>query len=207
MKTTTKFAPLSNGFLFPNRFEIKGVSKFVKVLKSNLIYGMCGGMVFSALDYYFDHRNVPEYNEVNELPVCYTKYLWRRQTESTSFSILLKIIHFGSLSKRKSVLKTIENELPNIIARLNGGLPAPLVIIRSSLFQNPTHNHQVLVTGYEDNPSQLELLLYDPNHPGIDPRLVISHGLEVSITQSTGEPVRGFFLNHYKYQRSPDQKI
>ena len=206
MKINTKFTPLTHGYLFPNRFEFKGFTKFVKVIKSNFIYGMCGGMVFSALDYYFDQKNIPFYGAVNDLSLSYTKYLWKRQSESTSFSILFKIIYFGSLLKRKAIQKTIQNELPQIIARLNIALPAPIIIVRSSIFQNPTHNHQVLVTGFEDNPSQLELILYDPNHPGIEPRLVVSHDHVISITQSTGEPVRGFFLNHYSYKKVPDQK-
>jgi hypothetical protein len=204
MKTITKFTPLYRGYLFPNRFEYKGLSRVMKFLKSNFIYGMCGGMVFSALDYYFDEKNIPKYDVVKNLPLNYTKYLWKRQTESTSFYILLKILYFGTLSKKKVVQKTIQNKLPDIINRLNLGLPAPIVIVRSSFFQNPTHNHQVLVTGYEDNPSKLELILYDPNHPRLEPRLVISNDHGFSITQSTGEPVRGFFLNHYTYKESPD---
>jgi hypothetical protein len=198
----TNFNPLSHGYSFPNRFEFKGLSRIVKMIKSNFIYGMCGGMVFSALDYYFDQNNLPNHETVEELPLSYTKYLWKRQTQSVSISVLLKIIQFATLSVTKSMQKSIEVELPKIVERLQDGLPAPIVIIRSSLFQNPTHNHQVLVTGYEDIGSTLDLEVYDPNHPKVNPFLSIQQYPEFVITQSTGEPVRGLFLNKYSYQFS-----
>ncbi len=198
----TNFNPPSHGYTFPNRFEFKGLSRIVKIIKSNFIYGMCGGMVFSAMDYYFDQNKLPNYKAVEELPLSYTKYLWKRQTQSVSISVLMKIIKFASLSVSKSMQKTFQDELPKIIERLDDGLPAPIVIIRSSFFQNPTHNHQVLATGYEDNGLSLDLELYDPNHPNICPLLMFHHKQEYFITQSTGEPVRGLFLNKYLYQFS-----
>lgn len=201
----TKFNPPSHGYSFPNRFEFKGLSKILKLIKSNFIYGMCGGMVFTALDYYFDQNKLPGYMAIDELPLSYTKYLRKRQTQSVSISVLMKIIKFATLSVSKSRKKSIQDELPKIIERLNDGLPTPIVIIRSSFFQNPTHNHQVLVTGYEDNGSTLDLELYDPNHPKIVPRLTICQNSEYSITQSTGEPVRGFFINVYSYQFSLEE--
>ncbi len=196
----TNFNPLAHGYSFPNRFEFKGLSRIVKMIKSNFIYGMCGGMVFTALDHYFDQRKLPGFKTVDELPLSYTKYLWKRQTQSVSILILLKIIKYASLSVSTSLQYTIQKELPKIIDKLIDGLPAPIVIIRSGLFQNPTHNHQVLVTGYEVNGSTIELEIYDPNHPNLYPRLTIRQFPEYLITQSTGEPVRGFFLNKYSYQ-------
>ena len=198
----TNFNPLSHGYSFPNRFEFTGLSKIIKMIKSNFIYGMCGGMVFSALDYYFDQIKLQGYRAVDELPLSYTKYLWKRQTQSVSISVIIKIIKFASLSTSKSMQKTIQEELPKIMERLHDGLPTPIVIIRSSLFQNPTHNHQVLITGYEDNGSTLALEVYDPNHPKVNPVLSIHQYPEYLITQSTGEPVRGLFLNKYSYQLS-----
>jgi hypothetical protein len=198
----TNFNPLSHGYYFPNRFEFKGLSRIVKMIKSNFIYGMCGGMVFTAMDYYFDQEKLPGFKAVDELPLSYTKYLWKRQTQSVSISVLLKIIQFATLPVSKSMQKSTLEELPKIIERLNDGLPAPIVIIRSSFFQNPTHNHQVLITGYEDNGSTLDLEIYDPNHPNLYPRLTIHRKPEYLITQSTGEPIRGLFLNKYLYQFS-----
>jgi hypothetical protein len=198
----TNFDPKSHGYSFINRFEFKGFSKFLKTVSNKFIYGMCGGMVFSALDFYFDQKKIPDYPKVDQIPEIYAKYLWKRQAESTSFSVLLKIVLLAGLTTKKSIQKSITYELPIIIDRLNDKLPAPLVIIRSSLLQNPTHNHQVLVTGYEDHEDHMKLLMYDPNHPKSEPYLIIQKNEELLIQQSTGEPVRGFFVNSYSYRFS-----
>lgn len=198
----TKFDPLTHGYFFPNRFELRGFEKIKKFLDRHIIYGMCGGMVFSALDFYFDQINIPDYGKVKELPLNYTKYLWKRQSDSVSISTFFKILWFTSLSKSSSINRTLEVELPLILDRLEDNLPAPIVIIRSSLFQNPTHNHQVLVNECEINNDALELSLYDPNHPKDIPILTISTGTNPKIEQSSGEPIRGFFLNKYTYKNS-----
>ena len=198
----TNFDPLTQGYSFANRFEFKGFKKLKKYLNRHIIFGMCGGMVFTALDFYFDHVNIPEYRKVSEIPVNYTKYLWKRQSDSVSIATFFKIIWFASLSEKGSILRSIDIELPRILDRLEDGLPAPIVIIRSSLFQNPTHNHQVLVNATKRNGDFLELSLYDPNHPKDIPFLSIHLVDNTTIEQSSGEPIRGFFLNNYIYQNS-----
>ncbi|MDO9085856.1 MAG: hypothetical protein Q7U53_06585 [Anaerolineaceae bacterium] len=198
----TNFDPKFHGYSFINRFEFKGFSKIFKTLSNKLIYGMCGGMVFSALDFYFDQKIIPDYSKVDQIPENYAKYLWKRQSESTSISVLIKIIKFASLSKKSSINMSIKDELPQIIDRLIDKLPVPIVIIRSSLFQNPTHNHQVLVTGIEEHENCMKLKLYDPNHPKSEPFLIIQQYPELLIQQSTGELVRGFFVNTYSYKFS-----
>jgi len=202
----TKFNPLTHGYFFPNRFEFKGFDKFKKYLHRHIIYGMCGGMVFTALDYYFDQINIPQYAKVNEIPLNYTKYLWKRQSDSVSISTFFKIIWLASLSKTNSIRRSINVELPLILERLEDGLPAPIVVIRASLFQNPTHNHQVLVNESTTNKDVLELSLYDPNHPKNNPKIIISTGENPTIEQSSGEPIRGFFVNKYKYKNSQNLK-
>lgn len=199
----TNFIPLTHGYKFPNRFEFKGLSKLTNLFKNNLIYGMCGGMVFSALDHYFDQKMVAGYKIVEDIPDNYTKYLWKRQRESVSFSVLMKIIYFTSLSINRSVKKSILVELPKIKWHLNDDLPVPLVIIRASLLQNPTHNHQILVTELLENGNRTELFIYDPNHPGKQPIIEIDR-FSHKIIQSTGELVRGFFVNKYSYKTTED---
>lgn len=201
----TNFSPLTHGYSFANRFEFKGLAKFKKIINSNLVYGMCGGMVFTALDYYFDQKVLPDYSNPNTLPDNYAKYLWKRQSESVTFSIFIKILFFSVLSKSSSFSRSINKELPIILNRIIDGLPAPIVIIRSNIFQNPTHNHQVLVVGFQYQDSNLHLSLYDPNHPCKNPVLVITQNPEIKILQTTGEPVRGFFLNKYSYKKSNNQ--
>lgn len=197
----TNFNPLTHGYNFANRFEINRLNKFSNLIKNKLIYGMCGGMVFTALDHYFDQKKIPKFTLPTELSNNYTKYLWKRQTESVSFLILMKIIYFSLLPKKVVVRISIQNELPKIVGRLSDSLPVPLVIVRSNLFQNPTHNHQVLVTQVEDYADQVKMGLYDPNHPLIVPSILIDKK-KLMISQTTGEKVRGIFVNKYNYQSS-----
>lgn len=195
----TNFNPLAHGYKFSNRFEFTGLKKFSNLIKNKLIYGMCGGMVFTALDHYFDQKNVPKFSKPTEIPINYTKYLWKRQRESVTFSIFLKIFIFALLPEKIVVRKSIQKELPKIIYRLSDNLPVPLIIVRSNLFQNPTHNHQVLVTQLEENENEVNMGLYDPNHPLIMPILCVNKK-NSHLIQSTGEHVRGFFVNKYNYQ-------
>lgn len=201
----TNFDPLTHGYKFANRFEFKGIKKLTSEFKNKLIYGMCGGMVFTALDYYFDQRKVPKFQKPDELSLNYAKYLWKRQTESMSLRALIKLIYFALIPQSISINKSIENELPMVIDLLLDNLPAPLIIIRSNFFQNPTHNHQVLVTEINNDNGVIEMILYDPNHPQISPGIIVDKEKR-ELTQTTGEFVRGFFINKYKYRNS-DQEL
>ncbi|GEM_PF-3163429 len=200
----TNFSPLTYGYKFPNRFEYSGFKKIFKIIKNNLIYGMCGGMVFTALDFYFDQKSIPKYTNPNDIPLSYTKYLWKRQRESVSFLTFIKLITYALFPLSISINKSIQQELPQILEKLSDALPAPIIIVRSSFFQNPTNNHQVLVTQSESKRDIVKLYLYDPNYPNTEQFIDINTGSERSIIQSSGEPIRGFFLNHYVYKNSED---
>jgi hypothetical protein len=200
-KMKTKFDPLAHGYKFANRFEFSGLQKLSNHLKNKLIYGMCGGMIFSALDHYFDQKDLPVYHATDELSLNYAKYLWNRQKDSLSTRNFIKILIFASLPKKNSIQKSVKNELPKIIELINDTLPAPIVIIRSNLLQNPTHNHQVLVTQVKVSNEEVELILYDPNHPSKIPAIVIDKKNQ-NLRQTTGEFVRGFFVNNYLYKSS-----
>lgn len=200
----TNFDPLTHGYKFANRFEYKGLKKITTLFKNKFIYGMCGGMIFTALDYYFDQKKVPKYDQPNELPINYAKYLWKRQTESVSINTFFKLIYFALLPKRLSIKKSIEKELPKVIDLLLDTLPVPLIIIRSNFFQNPTHNHQVLVTQIKTQNEVAVMALYDPNHPYLSPAINVNMK-NFELTQTTGEVVRGFFVNKYYYKNSEQE--
>jgi hypothetical protein len=48
---------------------------------------------------------------------------------------------------------------------------------------------------------EVELILYDPNHPSKIPAIVIDKKNQ-NLRQTTGEFVRGFFVNNYLYKSS-----
>ena len=91
---------------------------------------------------------------------------------------------------------------------LDKGDPAVLGLIRTKQgLGDPTHNHQVLATAYslDDATKEMRITLYDPNHPGETPTLHLNlagQRASFQVTQSTGEPLRGFFVVPYKRQLS-----
>jgi hypothetical protein len=98
--------------------------------------------------------------------------------------------------------------MPKVRSRLENGQPVVLGLIRVHTGQSPTDNHQVLAAGYDfdDQTNLMTIHLYDPNHPGEEPSLLFdisqpSQGIKIS--QSTGEPLRAFFVISYKAKQPP----
>jgi hypothetical protein len=95
------------------------------------------------------------------------------------------------------------SEFPKLRRRINKGNPAVLAMIRVGGIDDPTQNHQVVAHSYDfdETTKHLEINLYDPNHPGQEPRLSMNltrPSSGINLTQSSGEPLRGFFVIKYK---------
>ncbi|OJX41418.1 MAG: hypothetical protein BGO78_01420 [Chloroflexi bacterium 44-23] len=196
----TEFQPNINGYPFPNRFEKNWLNIFIRVTIGNSIYGLCGGMVFSALDYYYNKVDLPLINsEDTERYTQFVHYLWRRQLNSMPLKNYYDLLTRNFSKDNNLLIGTISRQLPKVTQSIDAGIPCPLVIIRSSKFENLTNNHQLVITGYEIDNSVTNLFCYDPNHPGETPSIMISRDINaLSIKQSTFEAIRGFFCNHYK---------
>jgi len=103
---------------------------------------------------------------------------------------------------------TAQRELPKLMARLNRGQPAVLLLLRAGGASNPTRNHQVIATGYtlDERLGTLTVNLYDPNYPSPAGNVLIAMSLPTdrrsgALAQSTGEPLRGFFVLGYTPRR------
>ncbi len=207
---STNFSPPRDGFRFINRFEfnfpVKIPLPFVgEVDLSNVVYGLCGGMCFSALDYFYSGDPVPDVSQVSEIEPKLFAYLCDRQLDSLGIPILLKVIRWMVSDDHYIGLHMTRYELPKLRRRLDKGEPVVLALIRVRGLDDPTKNHQVLTTGYEYDPDtkQMVLTLYDPNHPGKEPTLNMDlnrPGEGIQISQSTGEFLRGFFIIGYTPQ-------
>ncbi len=206
----TKFSPPNDGFRFVNRFEFKFPVKFQiplvgQVDLSEVVYGLCGGMCFSALDYFYAGEAVPGVSQVDAIDNKLFIYLADRQMDSLSIPVLLKVIRWMVSEDRYVGLRMTRYELPKLRRRLDKGEPVVLALIRVRGLGDPTKNHQVLATGYEydSNSKRMVVTLYDPNHPGKEPTITMdlerpSEGIQLS--QSTGEFLRGFFIIDYSPQ-------
>lgn len=208
----TSFSSMKDGFRFINRFEFKFPLMFKlpfagEVNLRDVVYGLCGGMCFSSLDYYYAGRPIPDVSQVNQINPKLFAYLCDRQLDSLGLPTLIKVIAWMVSEDGQIGLNMSRYELPKLRRMLDKGNPAVLALIRVKGLGDPTHNHQVLATAYDYNPTTRHMVvtLYDPNHPGEAPTLTLdfqnpSKGIQIS--QSTGEYLRGFFIINYAPQRN-----
>ena len=207
----TDFSAQHHGFGFVNHFKFSFEFKLPFAGSINLghiVYGLCGGMCFAALDYFHAGKPLPTRTSVQEVQPDLRSYLWERQLDSLSLPVILKVIewmlqddgHVGRLTARR--------EFPKLHRRLDKGNPAVLALIRGRGVQDPTQNHQVVAVGYDfdETTRHLTVYLYDPNHPGQEPTLSMnltrpSRG--IAAAQSSAEALRGFFVIAYKRQTLP----
>jgi len=105
---------------------------------------------------------------------------------------------------------SVEREWPALRATVDLGQLCPLGLMRTASGSpwQLTQNHQVLAFGYDaaDDGSAFTIRIYDPNHPGrddvelhaeVDPDDGRPLRERVRLTQTTGEPLLGFFVQPY----------
>ncbi len=201
-QASTDFRPSQHGFAFANHwpegmpiFEIP--TPLGRIPVGNARLGLCGGMVFSALDYFLDHRPVPI---VANRAIF--RYIARRQVESLTLPFGA-IRYYAWQARRELLTRTRTIEWPRIRASIDSGRPATLglVQVHSRDPRQTIRNHQVLVYGYEESATVLTLRTYDPNYPE-DDELVLSvelQGDSGSVWHSIeGPTIRGFFHTRYR---------
>jgi hypothetical protein len=203
---STKFDPLVHGFKFVNRFDFPDLFKstltfFPHKGIGDILYGLCGGMCFAAIDYFQAGKPViPEKNE-ELIPLYLFEFLWERQTDTLTWPVIERLVAWSIYSSTQMAKLMAKDEIPAVMKSIDAGSPCVLLVMRSQGFQL-TQNHQVVATAYELNPDtkDLAIQLYDPNHPGETPCLTMSlakPGQVTRLSQSTSEPLRGFFKLDY----------
>ncbi len=213
VKAQTGFKPLEHGFRFVNYFEFRFPIKYALPFTGNvdlndIVFGLCGGMCFSALDYFYTNQTPPIDEHPDKINGKLFTYLCQRQLDSLSIQVVLKILDWMLNEDRVIASRMTRYEIPKLLRMLDKGQPAVLCLIRVQGLNNPTRNHQVIATGYEVDLATGDLIisLYDPNYPGRETTLLVrqSKGVEGRILeQSSGEQNRGFFIIPYKVRRTP----
>jgi hypothetical protein len=220
--THTEFTT-AQGFRFTNAFSLT----LGGIARDALVYGLCGGMCFAALDYHYAGRPIPPLAEVPPTSSPLYRFLLRRQIDSLSQPSVLPRLALWMMARNERVAAwTVGVELPRIFSALDHGQPVVLLVLRDTPHDDedirlylrrrgpasPFINHQVVATGYgRSDDGGFIITLYDPNYPGIEPTLSVtesyipSEGLDrgrwegtTRLLQSTGEPVRGFFAQAHR---------
>lgn len=203
----TTFDRLKFGFRFRNSFDaIPPITlPFIGTFDlGTLIIGLCGGMAYAALDYYHAGVDSPSADAPDRLRPEELRYLYRRQGDSMGLMVLNRIFQWMLRSDRDLLEVTITKELPTLMARLDSGEPAVLLLLRAQGMDNPTRNHQVVAAGYDLDPLErtVTILLYDPNHPDHEPTIRLPYEFDENgmLVQSErqDDPLRAFFVMPYR---------
>jgi hypothetical protein len=204
-QTRASFRPSRHGFAFANSWPpapaISIRTPGGRVGIGNAALGLCGGMVFGALDYWQTGREPPVDQPAPGTPLY--RFIVRRLLQSWHLPAGVVRYYLGMLATDAELARrTISVQWPLVKALLDRGQPATLGVITVAS-ANPFvlgHNHQVLAYSYHQAGAEVTLLVYDPN-TGPDDAVAVrfstdspgafTHNIAVSW------PVRGFFLSRY----------
>ena len=187
--------------------------------------GLCGGMALTARDLF--EAGVPAPASPTGPPENGSprfRALVRRQVQSLDWlRVPLRYLDLQALrpdppaglalrlGREPPRVDAVLREWPQIRAEIDAGHPAVVGLIRVAGL-SPwalTHNHQVLAWAWQTEEALTTLRVYDPNHPGRDDvelRVSVTPAAEdritpwrerITLAQSTGEPLLGFFRQPY----------
>lgn len=168
----TDFDPVADGFRFINTF--KTVTGVFDVTTS----GLCGGMVYAALDYWRAGKPIPrqDYTPVNGTTL--QSYLYARNMTALEAHMDKWVeLHMNPLGIRDDeffrwgLQGTNGGRLEELREKIDAGRPVPLGL--KSLSGDPGADHVVLAYGYDmgrykgdlgEHKEDLKIFIYEPNY-------------------------------------------
>lgn len=173
-KVMTNFKPELHGYKFINEFKNIFISEI-----DFTTGGLCGGMVYSALDYFRNPKKIPTQNYMPAEGTPLQSYIYNRQVDS----IMNNLDRWGEVGLNPGGVRNDEfyrwglqmgsGRLGELIAKIDRNIPVPLGL-QSCAGAGCRGNHQVLAIGYElgryngdmkNNVEDIKIYLYDPNYP------------------------------------------
>jgi hypothetical protein len=191
------FRPSTQGFGFINRFA--GLQK-----RERLVYGLCGGMCFAALDLLNAGRSLPADIDPPARSTRLYRYLVRRQLASFGRwgHYIPRYVLWMFLPDAEVQRRTLK-AYQGIEARLAAGEKIVLGLLYNSIRQTLAvwENHQVLAYyGETVGEDRTVIPIYDPNRPGDDSGYLLCQ--RVAVSEKDGHEVYGLKCEqqsvHYK---------
>jgi hypothetical protein len=213
-RVVTDFLPSRDGFKFANHWPdtpyslppLRGSALDLKY--GNAANGLCGGMVFAALDYFNAGQQIPQdmvapFGEQVPLFVYLVDRLFDTFT-TRDVLMMLSLMNpaypdtdenplsvLGLADGRAAVMA--HQEWPAIRADIDAGRPSPLFVqtVKSLLPTDLGKFHQVLAYAYEARGHDVTIWVYDPNQPLVNEvtmrfddgdvghRIVVQHNVDV----------------------------
>lgn len=171
----TRFDPAVHGFKFANTFANNMLPQFD--VRTD---GLCGGMVYAALDYFNAGRPIPEQNYEPTEGTPLRQFIYRRQVESLTSNLdkwaELTINPFGARNAefyRWGLDGRPGGRIDELRREIDAGRPVALGL--KGCNEGCSGDHQVLAVGYDmggyqgdfgANLTKFAILIYDPNFPG-----------------------------------------
>jgi len=223
----TRFLPSRHAFRFANSWPDEPAVSIPTPLRrvgiGNAARGLCGGMVFGALDYWHAGTEPPaslpapgeplfrfivwRLIQSWHIPTGVARYYyWMRLPDGDAVRHVAGPI---LLRRRGLQSRSISGQWPRVRAQLDAGHPAALGIVTVAS-ANPLqlgHNHQVLAYAYQLDATQVTLQVYDPNSgPTDDVHIqfdIAAPGAGFTHSVNIGRPIRAFFLTPYSAASPP----
>ena len=228
----TDFLPSANGFNFDNQFEQVQPYKLMGNYRwGDASKGLCGGMVYAALDYFSAGLEIPTIPKEDSSatfgsPIRGPVFDHIGKRLFSSFDVPMGVWNyvelmnpkFPNFRKRNSRLgiepesrawRMVRQEWPIIKRKLDTGQPCPLGLIRiiSNDITRLGEHHQVLAYGYDLVENDLTLFIYDPNYHHDDHiKLILNIANPeqvIPVSYSDGKDVFCFFATNYTFTMPP----
>ncbi len=210
----TRFLPSRDGYPFGNDWPAAPAlvvrTPLGPVGIGNAARGLCGGMVFAALDHW--HAGIPPPAGRPAPGSAHYRFIVRRLIDSWNIPAgVLRYYRWMTLPPGGPAERTTSIWWPRVRAALDRGRPVPLglVTVASADPLLLGHNHQVAAFCYEISDGTVRLSVYDPNRgPADDVAIIIPAGdrpAEFPHNLGLDRPVRGFFPARYSPVSPPGQ--
>jgi len=223
MADRAKFFASHNGFAFTNSWPKEPAvvldTPFGPINIGDASKGLCGGMAFAALDYWYADR-IPPTDRPDQgsdlygflvrrivdswhVPAGVAQYFqWMNLPDADNgFDVFGRHV----VTQRGLAWRTVTQQWPLIKNDLDDDLPSPLgiVTVHSAQIKDLGLNHQVLAYAYTINGPVITVDVYDPNS-GQNDDVTISFDTSAPTQRTTfthtigiSHPVRGFFRTAY----------
>jgi hypothetical protein len=222
------FLPSRDGFAFPNSWPPAPALRLPPPLSrigiGNAARGLCGGMVFAALDYWHAGRRPPATRPAPGSPLY--QFIVRRLIDSwhlpagvARYYAWMNLPDGDASRQRRGYQltvrglrwRTVTQQWPLVRASIDAGIPAALgVVTMASAWPGVLgRNHQVLAYGYALSGRTVSVAVYDPNSGPDDRVRVCFDTADASApaffehSLSIAWPVRGFFVTAYSPAAPP----
>jgi hypothetical protein len=200
----TIFDPHRHGWPFANIYPFRlGIGR-IRIPRS-IALGFCGGMVFSALDRFYDREAMPALDRAPIQGEALFDALFRRQRQTLNGGVMFRTWRWQMKSDAELAALTTD-EWTAVQRSIDAGHPIVICLIRvAGAFGKVWENHQVVVCGYRRDPvsGRVTLRVYDPNwrnRNGV--RIDFTPGNRLNGQQyapdgTERERMRGFFVIPY----------